>query len=89
MGRNENWNEDAWRMATKHSSGCNCVRRFRGQLIVTRRECSCGGFGMTMQKATDQAISEIGPIEERTRDAIVKRRDELLRHNAEITGLSG
>ena len=72
------WNEDAFKNATGHSSGCNCVRRFRGRLLVTRRTCSCGGFGMTFQKATDQAIAEIGPLEENTRWAIVRRRDELL-----------
>lgn len=79
MGRKDNWNEDAWRAATGHSSVCNCVRTFRGKLLVTRRECSCGGFGMTAQKAITQAIAEIGPIKEHTRDAIVKRRDELLK----------
>lgn len=73
------WDENTWREGTGHSSLCNCVRIHRGRLIVTRRKCTCGGYGMTFQKATQQAIDEIGPIEERTRDAIVKRRDELLR----------
>ena len=70
--------EDEFRKRTGHASLCNCVRRWRGRVIITRRECSCGGFGMTVQKATAQAISELGEIEEHNRDAIVKRRDELL-----------
>mgnify|MGYP001603707684 CR=1 FL=1 len=78
MKRQRKWDEDAWRKSTGHSSGCNCVRRWRGRLLVTRRNCSCGGFGMTFQKATAQAIAEIGLIEEHTRNAIIKRRDELI-----------
>lgn len=72
------WSEDTWRAASGHDSGCNCVRRWRGRLLVTRRSCSCGGYGITYQKATAQAIAEIGEISESTRNAIVRRRDELL-----------
>lgn len=70
--------EQQFKLRTGHSSLCNCVRDYRGKLVVTRRQCSCGGFGMTLQKAMQQAIGELGPITEINRDAIVRRRDELL-----------
>lgn len=76
----ETESEEHFRQRTGHASLCNCVRSVgRGAPKVTRRSCSCGGYGMTFQKATEQAISEIGEITEETRDAVVKRRDELLR----------
>lgn len=70
--------EERFRSVNGHSSLCNCIRSWKGRSIVTRRSCSCGGYGMTFQKATAQAIAELGEINEHNRDAIVRRRNKLL-----------
>jgi len=33
--------EAMFRKATGHSTLCNCVRRVRGKLVVTRYKCDC------------------------------------------------
>ena len=70
--------EEAFRKATGHESTCNCVRRWRGRLFVTRRRCNCCSQDTTHDAAMDLAIAEIGEISGETRDAIVRRRDGLL-----------
>ena len=56
-----------------HYSLCNCIRRFRGRLIVTRRKCDCGYTGMTHEKAYTQAIAELGHMTSENHRAILQR----------------
>lgn len=60
-----------------HSSICNCIRRWRGRSLVTRRMCDCGYSGMTRKKAFNQAVQELGELSSENHVAIVTRVQEL------------
>lgn len=67
-----------WEAAMGHKYWCNCLRRWRGRTIVTRRQCTCGTASMTHEKAVAQAEAEIGAISAETQSAIVTRVKQLI-----------
>jgi hypothetical protein len=59
------WDESKFREATGHSSLCNCVRRWRGRLIVTRRECDCKTLKATTKGKA--AMTDIMTLQQKRR----------------------
>ena len=73
--------EDKFRERYGHGSLCNCIRRWHGKYLVTRRSCDCGSSVMTHGKAIAQAEAEIGDLCAETQKQIVARVKELLTPN--------
>jgi len=69
--------ERKFRDAYGHASLCNCMRRFRGRYIITRRSCNCGSDAMTREKAYKIATDELGEMTKDNHKEIASRIKEL------------
>ena len=65
--------EERFKEAYGHSSLCNCIRKYRGRYIVTRRTCSCGSDAMTREKAYKIATDELGEMTKENHAQVVAR----------------
>ena len=72
-------NETEFKRCFGHGSMCNCIRKWRGRYIVTRRTCDCGSTAMTRDKAYKQAVDELGPMTAENHQAITNRVLEIER----------
>ena len=65
--------EAKFRKSTGHASTCNCIREWRGRLLVNRRRrCTCGSDDMTRERAFDLVEKEMGPLTAANHKAFTK-----------------